>query len=201
MQQVRGFIHFKNKTIGEVKATFKDVKIGIIDIAFFKSLLRNQNRTGEAGIFITGKVDDKYSSTDIVSLLRGSFGLEKKAKGCDISIESEDILKQIIKGQLRGNYIGIRIKPDYKLDEVYKLAKQLGGLISACDIFVRTVESEEDKPSVCIDLITNYKFDDFKEGVEKIITSNNLTLGKYTFITFVYLVYIKLFFFIYFYNN
>jgi hypothetical protein len=185
MQRVRGFIHFKNKTVDEVKATFKDAKIGIIDMAFFKSLSRNQNRIEETGIFITGKVDNKYSSADIVSLLRRSFGLKEKVEGCDISIESEDILRPITKGQLRGNYIGIRIKPDYKLDEVYKLAEQLGGLISACDIFVRTVESEEDKPLVCIDLITNYKFDDFKDEIEKIITANNLTLGKYTFITFV----------------
>lgn len=185
MQQIRGFVYFEEKTIDEVKSAFKDFELDKAEFAFFSSLSRYGQEISSPGIFITGSVDGSYSSGDIVNILRKQIGLEEELKGCDVSIESEDTLKPLAKGALKGNYIGIRIKQPYELVNIYDIASKADKVFNACDIFVRTVESEEkEKPLVCIELITEEDFFKYKTEFEKIISSEGLQVGKYTSFSF-----------------
>lgn len=182
MQSVRGFIYFEGKSFGGVKSSFNNFKLDSSKFYFFKSLFRYDLEISEAGVFIDGNVDDKYSSYDIVNIFRKQVDLEEKSRGCDVSIESEDTLKLINDGSLKGNYTGIRIKPPYELNQIYDLASRIGKITNASNIFVRTVESEDDKPLICIDLITQNEFANYKNQAEQLIKTEKLTLGKYTMI-------------------
>ena len=96
----------------------------------------------EAGVFIDGQVDEKYSSQDIVNILRKQLGLEKKYHICDVSIESEDTLKSITSGELEGQYIEIKIKSSYELNQIYTLTSKITTITESSNTFVRTVESK-----------------------------------------------------------
>ncbi len=182
MQKVRGFIYFEGKSLEAIKSVLSSFKFDEAKFAFFNSLFRYDKDILEAGVFIDGQVDEKYSSQDIVNILRKQLGLEEKYHGCDVSIESEDTLKSITSGDLEGQYIGIRIKPPYELNQIYKLASKIATIIESSNTFVRTVESKNNGPLVCIDLITQKNYQEFKNQIEDIINSNNLNLGKYIFI-------------------
>jgi hypothetical protein len=182
MQTVRGFIYFEGKSFDYIKSNFKNFKFDGSKFYFFKSLFRYDKEISEAGVFIDGDVGDKYSSQDIVKFFRKHVGLEEKSRGCDISIESEDTLKLIKNGSLNGYYTGLRIKTPYELNQIYGLAARIGKISNASNIFVRTVESEDDKPLICIDLITKNEFANYKKQVEQLIKKESLTLGKYTII-------------------
>ncbi len=184
MQKIRGFVYFEGKNIGDVKSAFKDFTFDDTELAFFSSLLRYGHEISSPGVFITGNVGDSHSSEDIINSLRKQMDLKEELKGCDVSIESEDTLKSLTHGALKGNYIGIRIRPPYGLDKIYNLTSNIGKLINAHDIFVRTVELEEVKPIVCIDLITEAGFEEKRKDVEDILSSEGLILGKYTRFSF-----------------
>jgi hypothetical protein len=183
MQQARGYVYFEGKTPDEVRSAFGGFKLDSLELAFFDSLLRGNDRISEPGVFIAGQVDDRYSSADVVNLFRRQLGLEEGAGGCDISIESEDTLKSLVRGSLEGNYIGIRISPPHELNRVYALASGIADLIKAHDAFVRTVESKGGRPLACIELITKEGFGKYRAEVEQGISSGGLTLERYTLIS------------------
>ncbi len=186
MQEVRGLIYFENKTVDDIKEVFDKFKLDNIKYSYFSSLSRHGKDIPSPGLFLTGDVKDTYSSKDIVGLLRKKIGLSTDLNGCDISIENEDTLKQIIKGNPAKNYIGIRINAPYNIENIYALATEIGEITSATDIFVRTVESDDnERPIICIDLITDEIFEKHKTEVEKLIISKNLSLGKYTYLSFI----------------
>ncbi len=181
MQKIRGFVYFEGKTFDEVNSSFTNFHLDNVELGFFRSLFRYNKNILESGVFIDGNVDDKYSSKDIVNLFRKQVDLEEKLRGCDVSIESEDALEIVKKGDLKGNYIGIRIKPPYQLEQIKDLAYQIGEPTNASNIFVRTVESENENPLVCIDLIIQNSYENHKQQVEQLITDNKFTLGKYSY--------------------
>ncbi len=182
MQKVRGFVYFEKNSLKEIKSILGSFKFDKVKFSFFNSLFRYDRNISEVGVFIDGKVSEEYSSQDIVNIFRKQVGLEEKSRGCDLSIESEDTLKSITSGDLTGQYIGIRIKPPYELNQIYKLASKIETIVESSNTFVRTVESKNNEPSVCIDLITQKNYQKYKNQNEDIINSNNLNLGKYTFI-------------------
>lgn len=182
LQSIRGFVYFENKDLGEVKNVFSGFELDDLDYTFFSSLNRYGEEINFGGIFLSGMVDKKYSSTSIISLLRKKVGLNEEIRCCDVSIENEEFMKSILNGELKGNYIGIRIFPPYDHKIVEEVASEIGGIANAKDIFLRGVEPDNSKPKICIDIITDYNFEDIKEKVEGIISSKNLRLGEYTFI-------------------
>ncbi len=186
MQQIRGLIYFEGKTPDEVKSVFDRFEFDKLRYAYFDSLTRYDNKISAPGIFLTGEVEKTDSSKDIVEIFRKKMDISTELKGCDISIASEDTLKHLKEGNLEGSYIGIRIEHPYKLEKIYDLASRIEILTDAKDIFVRTVEpDEEGRPLVCIDLITGQNFDDHKEEIEEMISTEKLKLGKYTSLSFV----------------
>ncbi|MCK4928068.1 MAG: hypothetical protein KAS11_06335 [Candidatus Aenigmarchaeota archaeon] len=186
MQQIHGLLYFEGKTLEEVKSIFDKFIFDNIKYAYFDSLTRYDNKISAPGIFLTGEVKDTYSSKKIIEIFREQMDLGTELKGCDISIASEDTLKPLKNENLKGNYTGIRIKPPYDLEKIYNLASRIGTLTDAEDIFIRTVEpDEEGRPLVCIDLITKQNFDNYKDKIEEIISTEKLKLGKYTSLSFV----------------
>lgn len=183
MQQVRGFIWFEDKEFDDVKSVFDGFSLDSVELTFFKSLTMDDSKISQPGVFITGRVDDRYSSKDVVNLFRERVGLEKGLKGCDVSIESEDTMKSLARGNLKGNYIGIRIEPPYDLERVYALASRIADSIKAHDVFVRTVESRDDKPLVCIDLITQQEPEITGNETEQLVSSDGLKTGKLALIS------------------
>lgn len=181
MHKVRGLIYFEGKSLEEITLAISTFKFNKTNFAFFNSLFRNNKNISKAGIFINGQVNKKYSSQDIVNIFKERVGLKKKTQNCDISIEPEDTLKLIIDGKIEGQYVGIRIEPPYKLNQIYKLASKIGKIVKSSNILVRTVESKNNEPLVSIDLITQKNYEEYRNQIENLINSNNLKLGKYTF--------------------
>lgn len=186
MQQIRGLIYFEGKTLDEVKSAFDRLEFDELQRAYFDSLTRYSNKISAPGLFLTGEVESTRSSKDIVEIFRKKIDLSTELKGCDVSIACEDTLNYLKKGNLEGNYIGIRIRHPYDLEKIYDLASRIGTLTNAEDIFVRTVEpDEEGRRIVCIDLITRQDFEDYKDKIEETISTEKLRLGKYTSLSFV----------------
>jgi hypothetical protein len=183
MQKVRGFLYFEGKSYDEVIDSFKDYKFSSASFGYFKELNRYDNPISIPGIFITGNIEEGQESSIVIKKFRSNMGLDDKFGGCDLSIEDDqDILEEIKLSELKGNYIGIRILPSYDFKEIYNLSKELGSIIDAKGIYVRTVESIDNDKKVCIELITDNNYSDYRSKIEEKIKSNNLELGKYTFI-------------------
>lgn len=180
LQSIRGFVYFENKNFEEVKRIFSGFELDDLDYTFFSGLNRYGEKINFGGIFLSGMIDKKYSSADIINLLRKKMGLGEEIRCCDVSIENEDFMKSILKGELRGNYIGIRIFPPYNYKMIEKVASEIGEITKAKDIFLRGVESENSKPKICIDIITDSNFKEVKEKTEDIISSKDLRIGEYT---------------------
>ncbi len=87
MQQIRGFIWFEDRGFDDVRPGFKDFGLDSVGQALFKSITMGDSKISQPGVFITGRVDNKYSSKDVVNLFRERIGLERGLKGCDVSIE------------------------------------------------------------------------------------------------------------------
>lgn len=183
MQKIRGFIHFENKSFEDVKSVFKTFELDSLHLGFFRSLERMSRKILEPGVFLSGEVKDSYSSKDIVNFFREEMSLKENLRGCDVSIESEDTIKPLIEGEISGKYIGIRIEPPYKIEDIYELGKRIGDLIEAHDILVRTVEKENNYPLVCIDLLTKDDFEKYKGKIEEHISSKGLKIKGYTLLS------------------
>ena len=184
MQKIRGIIYFEGKTIEDVKFAFDNLKLDETKISYFCSIKRYDENISTPGVFLSGIVNDDYASKDIVELFRKQIGLDTTLKGCDVSIESEDTIELLKDGNLKGNYIGIRIEPPYVFETICTLASDIGSLVCAKNILVRTVEKNEKEPLICIDLIAYENFEKYKNTIEDIITSKNLKIGKYTTLSF-----------------
>lgn len=178
MQQIRGLIWFKGKSLEEVKSGFDEFRLDSVELEFFKSLVMDDRKISQPGVLITGLVDDKYSSKDVVNLFREGAGLENGIKECDVSIESEDAMKSLLNGKLRGGYIGIIINPPYELEKVYALASKIGESLKAKDVFVRAVESVKKKPLVCMDFIIPGEPEKVCNKAKGIVSSEGLSTGK-----------------------
>lgn len=182
MQRIRGFIHFEDRTVEEVSDAVSRLDLGDVDIRVFRSLNRKGEEVSEPGIFIDGVVGDDHSSESVVRLVRERMGLEGVPSRCDLSIESEDTIRLIMNGDLKGVYVGIRILPPYDIDRSEELAGQMGKIAGASNILIRTVESVNGGPALCIDLISMTDPADYEEGIERLMSGDSLIAGKTTFI-------------------
>lgn len=183
MQQVRGFVYFEEIGYDEMKSSFDDFRLGSLRFAFFKSLNRHGNEISNPGIFFSGETDDALSSADIVNAFRERAGLRGDMVKYDVSVESEDRMEHLKKGGLKGNYTSIRIRPPYDPGRLSGLAGKIGMSAKALDIYLRTAERENGMPVACIDIITKSDYNESRRGVESIVSSGELKLGYYTFIT------------------
>lgn len=182
MQRIRGFIHFEDKSIEEVSDAMIGIGFDDVDIRVFRSVHRRGEEVLEPGIFIDGVVSDDYSSESVVRLIREKIGLEGVPSRCDLSIESEDTIRSIMNGDLNGVYVGIRILPPYDIDRSEELAGQMGKITGASNVLIRTVESVDGGPALCIDLISMIDPADYEEGIERLMSEDSLIAGKTTFI-------------------
>lgn len=189
MQEVRGFVFFEGKNQEEIKRGFNGFKLDSLKYSLFGNFLRNNRYSKDSGIFIYGEVDEKYSSKDIIKILRGHIGLEEPefrekrinsrthytpiSVACDVSIAREDVMNQIKANngkRIEGNYFGIRARPPVSLPEVEKTAKNLGMLTESKDVYLRGVEIDEEVkelPKVCIEMVTNMLYDKAMKRIEK----------------------------------
>lgn len=164
MQYTRGFIHFPKKFLEEIKKAFDNYSDNL-NIYFFQKINRYGEEHDSPGIFISGQVDDSYTSESLIYKLQQKAGVEKQIQKCDISVESEDYMHYVREGDIGVRYIGLRIKPPYEPSQLKSVAEKLGNKVNATDIFIRGVEKEKAAPSACIDLITkeNYALSELNE--------------------------------------
>jgi hypothetical protein len=173
MQKVRGFIFFEGKTSEEIREAFNGFKLDLLGYVLFNNLKSNGEVLKGNGIFVYGEIGDAYSSKDIANALRKHAGLEEAefekigagdkthykpiATMCDVSVEKEDYMKEIKKSKIEGNYIGIRVKPPLNIVEIQDIARELGSLVKAGDIYLRGAEIDETagKPKICIEAVTD----------------------------------------------
>jgi hypothetical protein len=192
MQDVRGFVFFEGKSIEEIKSKFNGFKLDCLKYSFFDNFLRDNSHSKDSGIFIYGEVDEKYSSKDIITILRRHIGLgepefkEKRVNSkihytpisfaCDVSVAGEDVMKRIKSSneRINGNYFGIRIKPPLSLPEVEERAKNLGISTEADDVYLRGVEIDEtikdlpkELPKLCVEIVTGIAYEKAKKGIEE----------------------------------
>ncbi len=92
-------------------------------------------------------------------------------------------MKSLVKGTPKGNHIGIRINPPYDLEKVYALASRIADSIRAHDAFVRTVESRDDKPLVCIDLIAQQEPERAGDEAGQLVSSEGMKTWKLALIS------------------
>jgi hypothetical protein len=71
--------------------------------------------------------------------------------------------------------------PPYDFKSACNLSKELGLIINAKGIYVRTVESVDNNHKTCIELITDNHYSGYRSKFEEKIKFNNLELDKYTF--------------------
>lgn len=187
MQKVRGFIFFEGRSIEDIEKSFTGFKLDLLSYSFFEDFKKDEKFIEDKGFFIYGKVDDRYSSADIINLLRKQTGLgEAKFERiptptrahykpvsveCDVSIETEDSFMKEIKenAKVEGNYIGIRIKPPVNIVEIQDITSKIGAWQGIKSVYVRNVEIDKEqlnKPKVCIDLITNLSFQEARKRIE-----------------------------------
>ncbi len=182
MQKIRGFIYFENKTLSDVKLAFGNFRFDQATFAYFTSLYKSGQTINCPGVFITGKVNLKYTSVNVVGLLRKLMNLEGEIKNYDLSIENESPIGAIKTGRVYGEYIGIRIAPPYTQDNVKSIAGKIAKLISAHDVWIREVGPGDKEPALCIDLVSDEDFNKNKDKVEKMALELNLKIDSYTII-------------------
>lgn len=201
MQLIRGYMVFENKSIDDVKTAFAELDVDSsaikgfvksllgtdnlrsLNAAFFKSIYTQGNWVDEPGIFISGLIDEQFSSDDVIRMFRNKIGLEGSMNS-DISIQNEDIILSLKQGIVEGGYVGIRILPPYDIDQVCNAATEAGGVLNASDIFVRSVEQVEGQAAICMDIISRTKYEYYRKDIELLITSKLMKLGHYTVIEF-----------------
>ena len=183
-QKIRGVLYFEDLEIGDIIIANKKSKgFDNINIVYFYFIEKEGEIIEKPGIFVDGEVSDKYTSEGFVSDIRKNMGLSEKKKNCDISIENEDIIEEIISSNnIEGDYVGIRILQPYTIPDIRKIAKKLGKICYAENVVIRTVEKNESEkwPRVCIDIISKYKIRDFREDIEELIGKNKLKIHSYT---------------------
>jgi len=187
-QSARGFVLFEDKKPEEVKSAFSKRPAELKDcrIAYFDSLERFGKKRPGCGIFITGDVDSKYSSKDLVEFLAKTAGSKKTTP--DLTLGSEGAFLISIKtGSLEGRYIGMRLLPPYDTGVASKIAVKLGKNKNLRSISLRTAESvnpgkmfnpNPKKPVLCIEASTNMPLADIALVLESEFTTNKT--GKYT---------------------
>ncbi len=181
MQEIRVFVFFEGKNQEEIKGGFNGFKLDSLKYSLFDNFLRNSQYSKDSGIFIYGGVDEKYSSKDIIKILRGHIGLEEPefrekrinsrthytpiSVACDVSIAKEDVMNQIKANngkRIGGNYFGIRVRPPVNLPEVEKTARNLGILTEARDVYLRGVEIDDkikELPKLCVEMVTEMPYE------------------------------------------
>ena len=193
MDKVRGFVHFEERNIDDVREDFKYFNIPGLRYAFFNGLARLKRKIEMPGVFIDGDLDlegQKDYSGEIVELLRNRVGLAGHDKNWDVSgaAANEDYIIHIKKGDLlEGRYVGVRILPPYPdAGKLGGIASNLRNVIRADDIFVRGVEKILYKDDLidkrCIDLIGEFDFYSKKKELEDFLESNKVVLEGYTLI-------------------
>lgn len=202
MQKVRGFIFLEGKNAEDIRKSFNGFRMDSLNYVLFDNFKKNDKLVEGSGIFIYGEIDSKYSSEDIINLLRKHEDLqeaefEKKQLGevkhykpllqYDVSVENEDFMREIKKGNTIGNYIGLRIKPPFNIVEIQDITKHMNILTKAKDIYVRCVEVDEDyanatgqrKPKACIELIIEMAFEDAMKKIQEVY-GNRLKISEIT---------------------
>lgn len=182
MQQIRGFIQFETEY--DKVLDLKNIELNEnLKLAFFAETFRYEQKIKQPGVFFTGTVDKHLSSKNIIDIFKHALELPN-VNNYDISIESEDAIKHLKKGDQKGYYAGIRIEPPYNFDDVCELALDLGKLSNAKDILVRTVEKKEEVPLVCIGLILDELFEKYQFDIEDQIIAQGYIQHDHVLVNF-----------------
>jgi len=92
-QLVRGIIYFENKNIDEVERVFNPFVLDEVKFKVFKKIKINNKEILNPGVYLNGKINEKYTSENVVRLFRKLMGLDTEKKNCNLSIEREDELE------------------------------------------------------------------------------------------------------------
>ncbi|MBN2094996.1 MAG: hypothetical protein JW727_03030 [Candidatus Aenigmarchaeota archaeon] len=189
-QLIRGLAWFPDKKPEEIKKAFspKPKEFKNCRFGYFSELTRFGKTLKTPGVLITGSIDEKYSSKDASDLLQKYAG--SKDVKVDITVETEHaFLKSITSGKLKGNYLDLRLIPPYDIEFVINTTKKLLKTMNASEIFLRTVESVNQKetfdpnpknPLLCIEVITSSRVEDLKGFIEKKFGKLKLAKEKIT---------------------
>jgi hypothetical protein len=180
MQNVRGYIYFEKKTLADIKYAFGNFRFDQSHFSFFSSLVKDDKSVNHPGVFITGQINEKYTSKNVITLFRKLLNLPQEVKHCDLSIESEDRIEIFKAGNNFGAYLGIRIKPPVTKENVDLFANQTGEALNANDISLREVEGDEKGLKlISVDIISDQDYSKEKTNIEDLAKKLNLEINNY----------------------
>lgn len=94
-QLVRGVIYFENKKKEDVEKVFNPFKLDEVKFKIFEKIKINNKEILNPGVYLNGKINEKYTSENVVRLFRKLMGLDIEKKNFNLSIEKEDELDEL----------------------------------------------------------------------------------------------------------
>ena len=180
MQTIRGYIYFEKRTLADIKYAFGNFRFDQSHFSYFSSLVINSEPVNCPGVFITGQINGKYTSKNVITLFRKLLNLPEEVKHCDLSIESEDLIETVKAGNNYGAYLGIRIRPPFTKENIDLFANQAGEMLSASDISLREVElGEKDLKLISVDIISDQDYSREKQNIEELAKKLNLEISNF----------------------
>ena len=125
-QKVRGLVYFEEKTIEDVKRIFENFRFDEAKFKFFEKLKINNQEVLIPGVFISGHINEKYTSENVVRLFRKLMGLNIEKINCEISIEREDEVEDLDKERPFLKYYALQFKKEELSGYVDKFINILG---------------------------------------------------------------------------
>ncbi len=194
--KVRGFVYFEDRSFEEVinkknifEKAFPNCKKGYFSSLFWDFC--DKKEIFSPGIFISGETNK--GSSQVVSKLRKIMRLSNNLLNCDISTIAKDknyfaLLLGSEGKELKGFYLGIRLKNSYALNSVQDFALSIEKSFSAEDVFIRGVEKDQKSgiPNLCVDVLVKKSvyWEKAKKEIKNLMRKNELEDKGFTFIRF-----------------
>ncbi len=181
MQKIRGYVFFEDKSLSDIKNTFKEFRFDQAVFSFFTSITLNEENFSCPGVFMSGEIKESYDRDYVIRLFRKLLGLNDDLKHSSLSLAGVDKLKPVITtDHPYGCYSCLVIASPESLDNIELLAGEIKRLAAPRDLWIRTVSRENGQDSVCIDMLGESFLDmhseelnDFISGLDLIIEQNS----------------------------
>jgi hypothetical protein len=178
LQGARGFIYFEDKHLAEVKTAFGKFHFDEANFSFFSSLDHFGQTLNCPGIFVAGRINEKYASAYVIKMFRKLMALNEEIKNADLTLERENPLEAIRSGASCGTYTGVYFLSNSTKDNVLRLAKEVERLVSPEDLWLRGKTTEAGS-LFCLDVIANTDYNTHRQEIEGIASSLNLQIKGY----------------------
>lgn len=108
-QLTRGIIYFEDKKIEDVERVFANFRFDDAKFKFFNKIKINNTEVNFPGLLLNGKINEKYTSENVVRLFRKLMNLNIESKNCDISVEKEDEIEELTQDRDFENYLSFKV--------------------------------------------------------------------------------------------